>query len=123
MAAGLARTEKLAGDSVEVLVNNTGMQHRSPLLNFPEEAWRRIPNTNLTGPFLIAREFAWKVGERSRSKIVSALSLQSELARYGIAHHATNKDRIKILIKCVYASWSSLGVQVNRSDLATSRRN
>lgn len=113
VAAGVARAEELAGGPLEVLVNNAGMQHRAPLLDFPEEAWRKMLDTNLTGPFLVAREVARGMVDRGRGKMVNVLSLQSELARPGIAPYAASKGGLKMLTKGMCADWGPSGVQVN----------
>jgi gluconate 5-dehydrogenase len=112
VAAGVARAEELAGP-LEALVNNAGVQHRAPLLEFTEEAWRRVLDTNLTGAFLVAREVARGMVGRGRGKIVNVLSLQSELARPGIAPYAASKGGLKMLTKGMCADWGPSGVQVN----------
>ncbi len=44
--------------SVDVLVNNAGIQHVSPVENFPEDKWDFIISLMLTAPFLLTR-YAW----------------------------------------------------------------
>src|SRR4051794_5213577 len=44
---GIERIEQEVGP-LDIVVNNTGMQHRAPLLDFTDEDWRRIVDTNLT---------------------------------------------------------------------------
>jgi gluconate 5-dehydrogenase len=112
VATGVARAEELAGP-LDALVNNAGIQHRAPLLEFPDEAWRRLMDTNLTGAFLVGREAARGMVERGRGKIVNVLSLQSELARPGIAPYAASKGGLKMLTKGMCADWGPSGVQVN----------
>ncbi|HWQ24980.1 MAG TPA: 3-hydroxybutyrate dehydrogenase [Gaiellaceae bacterium] len=41
--------------AVDILVANAGLQHVSPLEEFPEEAWDRLLAVMLTAPFLLAR--------------------------------------------------------------------
>ena len=57
------------------------MQHRAPLLEFPDDAWHRVIETNLTSAFLVGRAVARGMVERGRGKIVNICSLQAELAR------------------------------------------
>jgi len=40
---------------VDILVNNSGVNHRVPILEFTEEAWDRVQDTKLKGYFLVAR--------------------------------------------------------------------
>lgn len=44
--------------SVDVLVNNAGIQHVSPLEDFPEDKWDFIIRLMLTAPFLLTK-YAW----------------------------------------------------------------
>ena len=57
VTAGVAEVEALAGP-LDVLVNNVGIQHRAPLLEFPDAEWYRLLDTNLTSAFLVGREVA-----------------------------------------------------------------
>ena len=40
---------------IDILVNNAGVNHRVPILEYPEEAWDLVINTNLKGYFLVAQ--------------------------------------------------------------------
>ena len=51
------------------------MQYRAPLLEFPDEAWQRVIETNLTSAFLVGRAVARGMVERGRGKIVNIGSL------------------------------------------------
>lgn len=44
--------------SVDVLVNNAGIQHVSPIEDFPEDKWDFMIRLMLTAPFLLTR-YAW----------------------------------------------------------------
>ena len=44
--------------SVDVLVNNAGIQHVSPVEDFPEDKWDFILSLMLTAPFLLTK-YAW----------------------------------------------------------------
>ena len=44
--------------SVDVLVNNAGIQHVSPIEDFPEEKWNFIISLMLTAPFLLTK-YCW----------------------------------------------------------------
>ncbi len=38
-------------DKIDILVNNAGVNHREPVMDYPEEAWDLVINTNLKGYF------------------------------------------------------------------------
>ncbi|MEU6550834.1 SDR family oxidoreductase [Streptomyces sp. NPDC046915] len=112
VTAGVARAEEAAG-ALSILVNNTGAQHRRPLLEFSDEDWHALLDTNLTSAFLVGREVARRMAARGHGKIVNICSLQSEVARPGIAPYAATKGGLKMLTKGMCADLGPLGIQVN----------
>lgn len=112
VAAGIADVEERVGP-LDILVNNAGMQLRAPLLEFTDSDWHRILDTNLTSAFLVGREAARRMTKRGHGKIVNICSLQSEVARPGIAPYAATKGALKMLTKGMCADWGPQGVQVN----------
>ncbi|MGY5115319.1 SDR family oxidoreductase [Streptomyces sp. 900105755] len=112
VTAGVARAEETAG-ALSILVNNTGAQHRTPLLEFSDDDWHRLLDTNLTSAFLVGREVARRMAVRGHGKIVNICSLQSEAARPGIAPYAATKGGLKMLTKGMCADLGPLGIQVN----------
>jgi gluconate 5-dehydrogenase len=112
VAAGIADVEQRVGP-LDILVNNAGMQLRAPLLEFTEADWHRVLDTNLTSAFLVGREAARYMTARGHGKIVNICSLQSEVARPGIAPYAATKGALKMLTKGMCADWGPHGVQVN----------
>ena len=51
--------------------------------------------------------------ERRRGKIINVCSLQSELARPGIAAYAATKGALKLLTRGMCADWARYGICVN----------
>lgn len=98
---------------VDIVVNNTGVQHRAPLLEFADDDFRRVMDTNLTSAFYVGREFARAMVERGRGKIVNICSVQSELGRAGIAPYAASKGGLKMLTRGMCADLAPYGLQVN----------
>ncbi|KUN89231.1 SDR family oxidoreductase [Streptomyces griseoruber] len=112
VGAGVARIEEETGP-IDILVNNTGVQHRAPLLEFTDDDWHRLLATNLTSAFLVGREVARRMAPRGHGKIVNICSLQSEAVRPGIAPYAATKGGLKMLTKGMCADLGPLGIQVN----------
>ncbi|MEV6175036.1 SDR family oxidoreductase [Streptomyces sp. NPDC051954] len=112
VTAGIARIEEEIGP-IGILVNNTGVQHRSPLLEFTDDDWHRLLDTNLTSAFLVGREVARRMAPRGHGKIVNICSLQSEAVRPGIAAYSATKGGLKMLTKGMCADLGPLGIQVN----------
>ncbi|MEE1799344.1 SDR family oxidoreductase [Streptomyces sp. JV176] len=112
VAAGVAHIEEETGP-IDILVNNTGTQHRTPILEFTDADWRRLVDTNLTSAFLVGREVARRMAPRGHGKIVNICSLQSEAVRPGIAAYSATKGGLKMLTKGMCADLGPLGIQVN----------
>jgi gluconate 5-dehydrogenase len=109
---GVARIEREIG-AIEILVNNTGAQHRAPFLEFPDADWYRLLDTNVTSAFLVGREVARRMVPRGSGKIVNVASLQSEVVRPGIAPYAATKGALKMLTKGMCADLAPSGIPVN----------
>jgi gluconate 5-dehydrogenase len=112
VAAGVAAVEDEAGP-IDILVNNTGTQHRAPLVDFADDDWHRLIATNLTSAFLMGREVARRMVPRGHGKIINICSVQSETVRPGIAPYAATKGGLKLLTKGMCADLGPSGIQVN----------
>ena len=112
VSAGVSQVERDIGP-IAILVNNAGIQHRTPLHEFPLEAWRRIVSTNLDSVFFVGQAVAKSMIARGRGKIINICSVQSELARPGIAPYTATKGAVKMLTKGMATDWGRLGLQVN----------
>jgi len=110
--AAIADIESSIGP-IEVLVNNAGIQRRTPLLECSDETWEEVMAVNLGSVFRVSRAVARRMVERGRGKIVNTCSLQSELGRPTIAPYAASKGGVKMLTKNMCAEWAPHGIQVN----------
>ena len=110
--AGVDQVERDIGP-IEILVNNAGVQHRTPLQDFPLEAWRRLTATNIDSVYLMGQAVARRMIARGHGKIINICSVQSELARPGIAPYTATKGAVKMLTKGMATDWGRLGLQVN----------
>ncbi len=110
--AGIAAVEAGVGP-IDILVNNAGMQHRGPFHEFPLEAWRKLSATNVDSVVLVGRAVAQRMVARRRGKIINVCSVQSELARPGIAPYTATKGAVKNLTKGMATDLGRHGIQVN----------
>merc|ERR1711879_484287 len=65
------------------------------------------------GVFFTAKAVAQGMITRGRGKIINICSVQSELAREGIAPYTAFKGAVKMLTKGMAADWARHGLQVN----------
>ena len=112
VAAGVARIEADLGP-IDILVNNAGMQFRAPLEDFPHEAWAQLLATNVSSAFYVGQAVARRMIARGRGKIINVASVQSELARPGIAPYTATKGAIRNLTRGMATDWARHGLQVN----------
>ena len=110
--AGVARVEAEVA-AIDILVNNAGMQHRTPFAEFPLDGWRRLMATNVDSVFFVGRAVAQRMVARGRGKIINVCSVQSELARPGIAPYTATKGAVKMLTKGMAVDLGRHGIQVN----------
>jgi len=112
VAAGVDSIEREVGP-IDILINNAGMQFRSPLEEFPHEKWSALMRTNIDTAFFVGQAVARRMIPRGRGKIINIASVQSELARPGIAPYTATKGAIKQLTKGMCTDWARYGLQVN----------
>jgi gluconate 5-dehydrogenase len=109
---GVAAIERNSG-AIDILVNNAGMQFRSPLEDFPVEKWEQLLATNISSAFYVGQAVARHMIPRGHGKIINIASVQSELARPGIAPYTATKGAIKNLTRGMCADWAKYGLQIN----------
>lgn len=98
---------------VDILVNNTGINRRGPLVDTSLADWNLVLQTNLTSAFLVARALAPGMIARGSGKIINVCSLMSELARPTTAPYAAAKGGLKMLTRAMCAEWAKHNLQVN----------
>lgn len=110
VAEGVAAIEK-AG-AIDILINNAGMQFRAPLEDFPAERWEQLLATNVSSVFYVAQAVARHMIKRRRGKIINIASVQSELARPGIAPYTATKGAVRNLTRGMCTDWAKYDLQV-----------
>ena len=98
---------------IDILINNAGIQRRSPLAEMTEAQWREVIDTNLTSVFLVARAVAPRMIARGAGKIVNIASVMSEVTRPTIGNYAAAKGGLKMLTKAMAVEWAKHGLQCN----------
>ena len=112
VSAGIAAIEADIGQ-IDILINNAGMQHRTPLEDFAFEDWDRLMQTNLYSVFNVGKAVAQRMISRKRGKIINICSVQTALARPGIAPYVASKGGVANLTKGMCTDWAKHGLQVN----------
>ncbi|MEM0946076.1 MAG: SDR family oxidoreductase [Pseudomonadota bacterium] len=99
--------------AIDVLVNNAGMQHRTELENFPADAFEKLIQTNIASVFHVGQAVARHMIGRGAGKIINIASVQTALARPGIAPYTATKGAVGNLTKGMATDWARHGLQCN----------
>ena len=98
---------------VDILVNCAGIIKRKPTLDFPEEEWTSIIDTNLTGTLRACQVFGKAMLERGYGRIVNISSLSAFVALTEVAAYAASKAAVASLTRSLAIEWAQKGVTVN----------
>ncbi|MEM9602811.1 MAG: SDR family oxidoreductase [Pseudomonadota bacterium] len=114
-AAAKAAIDGLEADGrqVDILVNNAGMQHRGPLEDFDPVMFNQLLQTNIASVFNVAQAAATHMISRKQGKIINIASVQTALARPGIAPYTATKGAVGNLTKGMATDWARYGLQCN----------
>ncbi|UCI31831.1 3-hydroxybutyrate dehydrogenase [Mesorhizobium sp. B4-1-4] len=108
----IEEVEKSVG-SVDVLVNNAGIQHVSPVADFPLERWNAVLAINLTAPFLTIQRVLPGMLQRNWGRIIN---ISSASGYRGVPHkaaYAASKHGLLGLTKVVSSETAQTGVTCN----------
>lgn len=98
---------------VDILINNAGMQHRAPLEEFDPAMFDKLLQTNVASVFYVSQAVVPQMIERGRGKIINIASVQTALARPGIAPYTATKGAVGNLTKGMATDWAKYGLQCN----------
>lgn len=99
--------------AIDILVNNAGMQHRGPLEEFEAEAFEHLMRTNVSSVFNVGQAVARHMIKREAGKIINIASVQTSLARPGIAPYTASKGAVANLTKGMATDWAKYGLNIN----------
>jgi NAD(P)-dependent dehydrogenase (short-subunit alcohol dehydrogenase family) len=85
--------QKVAGKfgTIQILVNNAGMNIRKPATDFTLSEWRQVLDTNLTSAFLMCREFVPLMKGTGYGRILNLTSIMSHIALPGRTAYCASK--------------------------------
>jgi NAD(P)-dependent dehydrogenase (short-subunit alcohol dehydrogenase family) len=98
---------------VDVVVNNAGIAFITPLEETALDDWRRVIDVNLTGPFLMCREFGRLMLAAGAGAIVNVASVAGLRGVADRAAYNASKHGLVGLTRTLAAEWGGRGVRVN----------
>lgn len=111
--AAMVRQAQEAFGSVDVLVNNAGIQHVSPVEDFPPEKWDQIIAINLSAAFHATRAAVPGMKARKWGRIISTASAHSLVASPFKSAYVTAKHGIAGFTKTIALELATFGITVN----------
>lgn len=101
-----------AAGPLDVLVNNAGIELRSPIEDASEEDVRRQFDTNVFGPLRTIRAVLPGMRERRRGTIVNVSSIAGIVARPYGGLYAASKHALEAISEALYFEVQPFGVRV-----------
>lgn len=108
-----SRVQKL-GLRPTILVNNAGTIRRNDALDFSEDDWDAVMDTNLKSVFFLSRGFAKSaVAEKRPAKIINIASLLSFQGGIRVASYTASKSGLAGITRLLANEWATHGINVN----------
>jgi 3-hydroxybutyrate dehydrogenase len=108
----ITNTERDFG-SVDILINNAGIQHVAPIEDFPIEKWDAIIAINLSSAFHAIRTVVPGMRKRKTGRIINVCSAHSLVASPFKSAYVAAKHGLAGLTKCVGLELAETGVTCN----------
>ena len=89
---------------IDILINNAaifGGLTLAPILNVPAEQFRKVIDTNITGPFLCSKAVLPQMVKQKSGNIINVGSTIWILAKIPMIHYVTSKAAIMGLTRCL----------------------
>ena len=102
-----------AWKQIDVLVNNAGVNVRTPPEDYREEDWDRVMNTNLKGTFFLTQLVARHMIERKYGKIIHIASLATITGIPLIPAYTAAKGGVGSLTYQLAIDWARYNINVN----------
>jgi NAD(P)-dependent dehydrogenase (short-subunit alcohol dehydrogenase family) len=98
---------------VDILINSAGKIKRAPTVDFPEDEWNSIMETNVTGTLRACQIFGSRMLEKGYGRIINIASLNTFVSLKEVTAYAASKAAVGALTRSLAVEWSAQGVTVN----------
>jgi 2-dehydro-3-deoxy-D-gluconate 5-dehydrogenase len=108
----VARTVAGLG-TLDILVNNAGIIRRADALEFTEEDWDAVIDTNLKSVFFLSQAAARHMVKQGGGKIINIASMLSFQGGIRVPSYTASKSGVAGLTKLLANEWAAKGINVN----------
>ncbi len=109
----LLRETVKAWGKVDILINCAGKIKRAPTVDFPEDEWNDIMDTNVTGTLRACQIFGKHMLDHGYGRIINIASLNTFVSLKEVTAYACSKAAVGALTRSLAVEWSAQGVTVN----------
>ena len=99
--------------SIDVLINNAGIQHVSPIEDFSEEKWNDIIGVNLSAAFHTSKAVWGGMKEKKSGRIINIASAHGFVASEYKAAYVASKHGLLGLTKVLALEGAAIGITAN----------
>jgi NAD(P)-dependent dehydrogenase (short-subunit alcohol dehydrogenase family)/drug/metabolite transporter (DMT)-like permease len=112
IARAVTEAERRLGP-LDALVNNAGVQRLAPALDFTEEDWDDVLDTNLKGAFFCSQAAGRVMVPRRRGVIVNVGSVAGEVASPDRVAYSASKAGLAMVTRSLALEWAPYSIRVN----------
>jgi len=98
---------------LDILVNNAGIIRRAEAVDFTEEDWDAVIDTNLKSTFFLCQAAGRHMIGQASGKIINIASMLSFQGGIRVSSYTASKSGVAGLTKLLANEWAAKGVQVN----------
>ena len=98
---------------LDILVNNAGIIRRADAVDFSEEDWDAVIDTNLKAVFFLCQAAGRHMIGEGRGKIINIASMLSFQGGIRVPSYTASKSGVAGLTKLLANEWASRGINVN----------
>jgi 2-dehydro-3-deoxy-D-gluconate 5-dehydrogenase len=98
---------------IDILVNNAGTIRRAPLLEYNEEDWDTVIETNLNSLYLLSQEVAKVMVKQKSGKIINIASMLSFQGGKFVPPYTASKHAVAGLTKAFANELAEYNIQIN----------
>jgi NAD(P)-dependent dehydrogenase (short-subunit alcohol dehydrogenase family) len=99
--------------TVQILINNAGVNVRKPVEEFTMEEWRRVMDTNVTAAFLMCRSFVPAMKGQGYGRILNMTSIMSHVSMPHRVAYSTSKTALLGMTRTLALELAGDAITVN----------